>query len=307
MKDAYTKLMVQQHTSEDAAFFEKLENAKSDKKRKYALNALVASACIILLIPITVLAAGFFSHPVKTAEIHYSREYDKTNIEDRLYQSADNINMVGYEIFYDNLKKLPIKDFPKEARKSNDLSVSYESWDEAVADLDIGCLNNSIFSDEGTENVFLSRESSHCLLEYTGIDNQPFCACLKADYVRDHIAFSVSATVAIDHPSKDEDYYENLHSYSISMAYRHRPKYEYETYVTTNGIPVDIVKYYTNSGGGEKWANYSASFAVNNISYHIFLKRYDSGYNPSADPDKTSYSQRAKAVLLEVLDGFTFE
>jgi hypothetical protein len=77
--------------------------------------------------------------------------------------------------------------------------------------------------------------------------------------------------------------------------------------VTTNGIPVDIVKYYTNSGGGEKWANYSASFAVNNISYHIFLKRYDSGYNPSADPDKTSYSQRAKAVLLEVLDGFTFE
>ena len=81
MKDAYTKLMVQQHTSEDAAFFEKLENAKSDKKRKYAWNALVASACIILLIPITVLAAGFFSHPVKTAEIHYSREYDKTNIE----------------------------------------------------------------------------------------------------------------------------------------------------------------------------------------------------------------------------------
>ena len=27
MKDAYTKLMLQQHTSEDAAFYEKLENS----------------------------------------------------------------------------------------------------------------------------------------------------------------------------------------------------------------------------------------------------------------------------------------
>ena len=29
MKDAYTKLMAQQHTSKDAAFYEKLENGTS--------------------------------------------------------------------------------------------------------------------------------------------------------------------------------------------------------------------------------------------------------------------------------------
>lgn len=31
MKDAYTKLMLQQHTSNDAAFYEKLENAQKQK------------------------------------------------------------------------------------------------------------------------------------------------------------------------------------------------------------------------------------------------------------------------------------
>ena len=52
MKDAYTKLMLQQHTSNDAAFYEKLENAQKQKKYRKGWKAAVAAACICLLIPV---------------------------------------------------------------------------------------------------------------------------------------------------------------------------------------------------------------------------------------------------------------
>ena len=58
MKDAYTKLMVQQHTSPDgdAFFFEKLEN-RTQKKRKPVLKAAMVAVCICLIITGCVWAA----------------------------------------------------------------------------------------------------------------------------------------------------------------------------------------------------------------------------------------------------------
>jgi hypothetical protein len=58
MKEEYTKLMVQQHTSPegDAAFFEKLETVQTNK-RIPAWKVAVIAACIALMIPVTVWAA----------------------------------------------------------------------------------------------------------------------------------------------------------------------------------------------------------------------------------------------------------
>ena len=57
MKDAYTKLMVQQHTSEDATFYEKLENIGTGRKHKPIWKSAAAVICILLLIPASVWAA----------------------------------------------------------------------------------------------------------------------------------------------------------------------------------------------------------------------------------------------------------
>ena len=58
MKDAYAKLMVQQHTTSDgdAAFYEKLEQTQPKKRSNPILRAAVVAACLCLLIPVTVYA-----------------------------------------------------------------------------------------------------------------------------------------------------------------------------------------------------------------------------------------------------------
>ena len=81
MKEAYTKLMVQQHTSAegDAKFFEKLETAQA-KKRIPAWKVAVIAACICLIIPGCVWAAETIFGVTKVTQTERPDYYDRPGI-----------------------------------------------------------------------------------------------------------------------------------------------------------------------------------------------------------------------------------
>ena len=128
MKDAYTKLMVQQHTSADAdaAFFEKLENT-ARKKQKPAWKAAVAIACALLLVPITALAAKYILHQPQVAPV------EKEFIQEKVahygtFKGMETIKEKGYEIEYPDLAFFSIEDIPEEYQNPEATTIAYNSW-----------------------------------------------------------------------------------------------------------------------------------------------------------------------------------
>ena len=309
MKDAYTKLMLQQHTSEDDAFYEKLERAQPQEKKKPYLRVAIIAACLCLLIPVTVYAINFLTHDAQTRETHSTMEPFPTDagIQNWTFRYVDVIPTDDFEIDFGNLERFSIKKFPRNVRKANSMVVNYDSWEEAVEDLDMGYLNNTVLADDDTEKKELqiaytySEQPSHCMLEYVGIDDQPFLAYLHANYERDDVEFTVQANIGIEHPTALDEYYEMLHTYGYGIPHRYRPKYEYEDYTTANGIPMIITKSTTS----HKAFKYSAYFAVNNISYSVEIGGYS--FSPLNGEKYDTAEEKVKATLLEVLEGFTVE
>lgn len=309
MKDVYTKLMLQQHTSPegDAVFFEKLE--KTGKKPRPVWKVAIAAACILLLIPVTVYAINFLTHNAQTRETHSTMEPLPTDsgLHDWRFRYVDVIPTDDFEIDFGDLKRFPIKKFPRNVRKSNSMVVHYDSWEDAVEDLDMGYLNNTVLADDGTDKKELpiaytySEKPSHCMMEYVGIDDQPFCAYLHANYERDDVEFTIQANIGIKHPTALEEYYEMLHTHGYGMPHRDRPNYEHESYTTAYGIPMIITKATTN----HKSFNYSAYFAVNNISYSVEIN--SCSFSPLDGEKYETVEEKMRSTLLEILEGFTVE
>jgi len=307
MKVAYTKLMVQQHTSEDAAFYEKLEN--TSKTRKPVWKAAIVAACILLMIPVTVYAINFLTHDAQTMETHGTMEPLPTDsgFYDWRFRHVDVIPTDDFEVNFGDLKRFSIKEFPRNVRKANSMVVHYDSWEQAVDDLDLGYLNNTVLADDDTEKTKLrvainyGEEPTHCMMEYVGLDDQPCLAYLHANYERNDIELTVQANIGIEHPTALEEYYEMLHTHGYGMPHRDRPKYEYEAYTTANGIPVTITK----TTATQHYFHYSAYFAVNNISYSVDIGEWS--FSPLSGEEFETPEEKVMATLLEVLEGFTVE
>lgn len=305
MNEAYTKLMLQQHTSPeaDAAFFEKLENTKTIGHHRLIWKAAIAAACILLLIPVTVLAVNYIFHKPVAEDLQYRMPMPGV----REFKDLESVPMVGFEVTFDDMEHFSIKDFPKEVQSVNNANVSYDSWASAADDLDIGLLKNTVLSDADTSLLPLSYSKlrgtrGHCEMEYIGYKNQPFIATIGANYSRYQIEFSIRASLTIDHTDPvAEEYYGMVHKYGQSTPYRYRPNYTHEDYTTSNDIPVSITRG-TLAGVYSGFPEYIAVFAVNNISYCVSVKSPADGYDYNQN-----YDEDAKALLLEILEGFTLE
>lgn len=307
MKNAYTKLMLQQHTSEDAAFYEKLENA--GKVRKPVWKVAIVAACILLMIPVTVYAINFLTHDAQTMETYGTMEPLPTDsgFYDWRFRHVDVIPTDDFEVNFGDVKLFSIKEFPRNVRKANSMVVHYDSWEQAVDDLDLGYLNNTVLADDDTEKTKLrvartyGEEPTHCMMEYVGLDDQPCLAYLRANYDRNAIELTVQANIGIEHPTAPEEYYEMLHTHGYGMPHRDRPKYEYESYTTANGIPVTITK----ATATQHYFHYSAYFAVNNISYTVDIGEWS--FSPLSGEEFETPEEKVMATLKEVLEGFTIE
>ena len=137
MKDAYTKLMLQQHTSNDTAFYEKLENTTGKAKHAPVWKAVAAAVCILLLIPVTAWAAETI--------------FGVTLIEYLEGPDFRGIDSVGYQLQVDNVENIPITEFSPYLQELEEPELAYfNTWEEAEQAIGIEFLDNPILTDENT-------------------------------------------------------------------------------------------------------------------------------------------------------------
>lgn len=289
MKDAYTKLMAQQHTSKDAAFYEKLENGTT-KKRKPVWKTAIAAACILLTIPVTVWAAeNIFG-------ITLIEQFKGTNFQ--------GIDSIGYAAQVENVENIPITEFSSYLQELEEPELAYfDSWEEAEQTIGIDLISNNILTGEGTNPLkpFYTGKKpplAHIQGRYQTADGQLFSVILDAKYYRNKTRFWVSAHMTADNPQMTEEMFQIYHGFGMRYYPANKTDgFSVEQYTTENGIPVTIVFPINNYSSAE------AFFSVNNISYHVDI----CGYEIRNGETKEMAKERALDVLREVLEGFALE
>lgn len=302
MKEAYTKLMLQQQTSNDAAFYEKLENAQKQKKYRSGWKAAVAAACICLLIPVTAWAAETIFGVINVTQSQRPTYHNKPGI--------------GLDIQYENLENYDLKDFSKSLQALEETQViSHTSWEEAERYLGIDLLQNPMLTEDHTKNMTpfdgsKLGEREHCLGIYRVADGQFISGSIGAGYQRNGVDFIVSATATAQHPTSNlDDITNDHHGTSITFLDKNGIDVTTEQYMTRAGIPVLIVTVSRNQlnvyDSGAEIVECNAYFAVNNVSYSVI----NYGFSFSS-LDRETYSgakEKVMEVMLEILDGFVIE
>ena len=323
MKDAYTKLMVQQHTSAagDEAFYEALE--KAEKKRKPVWKAAVAVACILLLIPVTVWAAETI--------------FGVTTVTQTARPTYNNKPGIGLDIVFENIEAYPIEAFSEHLQQLTDYETAvHDSWAEAEEYLGIDLVDNIHFTAKDTycRPAFLGKTHQETSVHpdkrgqlkkrfgkntrtVCGVyDGQLYFSTVEAEFERDQTYFSVRAMVSVDLPNEiKEDIYNYGHGYSITYADRYETPVDVETeqYVTPAGIPVLIVTVTTegclsDQNAEKDWESLVdcvALFSVNNVSYRVHANWKSFG---TSDAEQYGSPEgKIMPALLEFLDGFVIE
>lgn len=294
MKDAYAKLMMQQHTSRsgDIAFEEKLE--KAGKKNFPIWKAAIVVACVLLMVPVTVWAAEsiFTVSKVTVCERPIPEE---------------NLPGIGLDIVYEKIENHGLRNFPRHLQSLEEGELLLHTSQEEVEDyLGLDLLENTVLSAEDTHPVGAFDEPGKNYQTYCGVwDGQLLFTEVQSVYKRNGIRFKVTATATVAHPTADGNEY---HSTSITYLDEHNRKILSEQYVTQAGIPVLIVSVTEDShlrDDSRALVDYFACFAVNNISYKIELSGW---FFDSYDKDSyASPDEKVTQTLAEVLDGYILE
>lgn len=295
MKDAYTKLMVQQHTTADAAFYEKLEQVQAKKQMRPMLRAAMIVLCIGLLIPVTVWAV--------------ENIFGVTKVTVCQKPLSDNKSGIGLDIYYENIENHSPKDFSKHIQKLKEgEELLHASLEEVEKYLGLDLVNNPVLTGEDTHQVAAFQEPGKHFQTYCHIaEDHLLFADVQSVYNRNDIRFKITATATIEHPTIEEDVY---HSTNITYFDHWARDVQTEQYVTQAGIPVLIVK--VREGAKYNYgAEYGglldcfACFAVNNISYKIEISSW---FYDSDDRGRfATPEEKVMTTLLEILEGFTLE
>lgn len=290
MKDAYTKLMVQQYTSPegDAVFFEKLE--KAGKKPRPVWKAAVVAACILLLVPVTVWAAesifGVARITIKEGKDFFGRD---SIVFHRDIENVEHIPITKFSGYLQNLKET---EWPL-----------FASWEEAEEEIGIDFISNSVLQDEGTQpHAGKNPKEKPFTGTYYVYDEQLFAVKFHASYFRNRIGFMINTFMTTDHPLMTEELFLVYHGFG---DHYYSPKntegISVEQFITKNGIPVTI--YYPVHDDFD-WILPHAYFSVNNVSYHIDIIEPNRLHD---DETITQTNERVYALLIEILEGFTVE
>ncbi len=292
MNNPYRNLMEQQHPSHQAkqTVYNNLHSTEPNKPSFTFLKAAIVVACIMLMIPISVLAVEY---------IFSTARFDK--IENATIKDQPG---VGYTIRFDTIQNHPIADFSEHLRKLEKTTVvSYDSWEEAEKDLGIDLISNSILTDGETEQILPyvpkgTPQAPHCEGVYLVADGQLYASHISAVYLRDKVKFKVSAHLTADHPTIADEDLKHLHGFEYVYFQEDDPSFKTEQYTTKNGIPmtISIVNAVTVSEDSVGFTDFNVYFAVNDISYEVAVVGCEGFWN-----DAHIYS-----VLCELLEGFAF-
>lgn len=291
MNKAYTKLMIQQNTSGDTAFYEKLEKAPKQKVHRTSWKAAVAAVCILLLIPVTVWAAETI--------------FGVTLIKHLEGLDFRGIDSIGYEAQVKNVDNIPITEFSEYLQELKESELAYfDTWEEAEQIIGIALLDNPILTDEYTnpmKSFYTGKTPPLACIEaqYEALEGQLFSVKLSGQYYRNRVGFWVSAQMTADNPQMSEELFQLYHGFG--KRYYPTSKTDgicVEQYTTENGIPMTIVL--PENG----YSTPEAYFSVNNVSYHVDISRYET---LTSKETEEMAKERALDVLREVLEGFTLE
>ena len=295
MNNAYRKLMEQQNLSEQANsdFYEKLEAAKPPRKKKVILKVAAIAACICLLIPISALAMeNIFGFSLV--------EFIERNITQRTPGE-------GYDINYTNVYSRPIFDFSPELQNlDGDRSVGHDSWEEAEVELGIDLITNSILSDAETvpyeqyvpemnpnpDEPVLGSDLHHCVARYFAKGGQFYLAYVTAAYLRDGLLINVSTTLTAEHPAFSQEDVAKLHTLEVTYPKADVEQFSQAQYTAESGLTATIMEIDRTASQSTL---YEATFAANGASYKI-----------QVDAEPGGNDADAKALLIEILEGFVF-
>lgn len=296
MNNAYRSLMKHQHLSDQAkqTVYNNLHSNESNKPKFTFLKVAVVATCIMLMIPMTVLAVE---------SIFSIARFD-------LIENAtiDNQPGVGYTIRFDTIQNHPITDFSEHLQNLEQTTVvSYDSWDEAEEDLGIDLISNSILSDGETEQILPyvpkgTPQTPHCEGVYLVADGQLYASHISAVYKRSRVNFMVSAQLTAEHPTIGDEELQCYHGIELVGYQEDDPSFTTEQYTTKNGIPMIISIAHADdsirdgTGFRAGYTDFRVAFAVDNISYEVWVCGCEGAWNDS----------HIYTVLCEVLEGFTF-
>lgn len=299
MKDAYTKLMLQQHTVKDAAFYEKMEQAQPKKRVKPILRAAIVAACLCLLIPVTVYAV--------------TNIFNRVQVTKTERPTMDNKPGLGLDIVYEDIEYHPLSEFSKEVQELTEPTEAlYDSWTDAEEYLGIDLIDNSLLTAEDTRRIAAyGVPGKHCHGLYYVWDGQFAGAKIGTEFQRRGIDFGIYALAMSEYATEyDEDVRTYYHG--TSMTYVQYPVREVsistEEYITKGGIPVLLVtvtRDARNSNDPDEIRDLIAYFAVNNISYRVMMSSYSIVLSEIEGYDNAE--EMIMATMYEVLDGFVIE
>ena len=295
MNNAYRKLMEQQKLSEQAksAFYEKLGTAKPPKKRKVILKTAIIAACICLLIPISALAA----------ENIFGISLAEFVARNMTQESAGE----GYNTQYTNVYSFPLSDFSPELQSlTEDRSTGYDSWEALEAELGMDLITNSILSDAETvpyeqyvpemnpnpDEPVLGSDLRPCTAHYFAKDGQLYLALVSAAYKRDGVRISLSATLTAEHPAFSQEDVAKLHTLEVTYPKADVEQFSQAQYTAESGLTATIMEIDRTASQSTL---YEATFAANGASYKIQI-----------DAEPGGNDANAKALLIEILEGFVF-
>lgn len=280
MDKQYKNLMEQQNIPAEvtAQFYEKMEQTETRRKPVRWKAALVA-ACIVLMIPITVLAVEtiFGTPKVKLGKLDW---HDSPN---------------GYSVQFDNLDSFPLDAFPEELHHlAEHKFVPCDSWEDAEETLGIDLLNNPVLSKarkvtlKYNKTAVEEQMNAHSRIVYAQHNGQLYLVSTSAHYLCDGLSLDLKAKLTVEHPELDAKTQQLLLGSEGVVVKPVNVKISYEEYTTKAGIPVMILRW--DRG---RVFQYTAFFAVNDISYEV-----------TAWGDLSDRENTAKQILLDVLDGF---
>ena len=305
MHDTYTKLMMGQDLSQDvdAAFYEKLENTKPQKKMQPLVRAAIVAACICMMIPVTAWAAKNIFGVAKIT-VEKGKDYNGKDAY-VMHRDVENVEHIPLEEFSPYLQELKETEW-----------LYFDSWEDAEEKIGVTFLDNTILEDENTHPYtrqkkyrYDERGLAYAALKtkatpYRGVyyaaDEQFFSASFSAEYWRSRVKFMITTYMTADHPLMTEEIFLVYHGFG-ERYYKEDVNVTIEQYVTKNGIPATI--YYTDSDHPFGWIQPYAYFSVNNISYHIEFTQFDS----QDDETDAQTNERLLALMREILDGFVIE
>lgn len=286
VSNRYRDLMDQISLSEQAKhnFYSNSQQPDHRKSKRIPMPVAAIAVCIVLLIPITVLAMESIFGVAIIDSINRPNAYNRPG--------------VGVDVKYGNVSSRPITDFSEHLRNfTGSIDVSYGSWEEAQVDLGIDLLENQVCNEKETQKIdyYVDGElvQKHCTGRYLAEDGQLYYANLRGIYRRNSVEFQVTATVTAEHPTVTEEVLMQCHESGMTYFDSFAPQVETQQYITKAGIPVTmcVVKMEDDYG---TFADYKAYLAVDDVTYCVSCIGVSGRWD----------DERISAVLKEVLEGF---